>query len=39
VKATMVAGRWIYKDGEFLGADAERIVKEAVRCRRHLVGR
>ncbi|WP_198470903.1 amidohydrolase [Acetomicrobium sp. S15 = DSM 107314] len=39
VKATMVAGRWIYKDGEFLGADTERVMEEAAGCRKRLVGR
>ena len=37
VKGTMVAGRWIYRDGQFPGQDREAILVEAGRCRRELV--
>lgn len=39
VRGTVVAGKMLYKDNDFLIADRERIISEAVEARRKLTGR
>ena len=39
VRGTVVAGKMLYKDGDFVFTDRERIITEATEARRKLTGR
>lgn len=38
IEGTMVAGKWIYKEGEYPTVDADRIMSDAYAARHELVG-